>query len=401
MKRKGGTANHGLQGLLSQARAAPASQAAKSVIQSPSLFGIPEPWVDDSGFFHFPFQDLALETHFRAKKTRAGYVVCTVEAECDPAKRDPGWHHQQIRLMGYKDYRREHRLDWTSAAGDLYYPEFSNDPDRFVIPALAFVKDAPVYRGWDFGIRHPACVWFQYIQGRAQVLREVLPEQIDSYSFCKLVLYLSGQLEEAQLQRYPRAMRWANKLSNMDPTRWGEKEYLFPSPPWFPEGTRFIDYAGPEVYNPHANVEKETQERNDFEILASNGIYLGILATRVAARVAVVRKLMLPTAGGARLQISPHCRDLCAGLGGGITYKKESMNDPEPEAPAKDGYFEHLHDAFGYGIINLVSVTEELPEPLPRGPVREDSELEYNPRSNVGGFLDMGVFDDPDGEWAQ
>ena len=357
-----------------------------------------EATIDKHGFFHFPFHDKSLEQYFRAKRAKGGYVVVTIEAECDPAKRDPAWHQKQIELMGYKDYRREHRLDWTSSEGDLYYPEFANDPDRFVDHALGFFRDSPVYRGWDFGIRHPACVWFQVIGRSVNVLREVLPSQIDSYSFCKLVLYLSGELELDKLQAYPRAFRWAHKLSEMEPTKWGDKEYPFPKPPWFPEGTRFLDFAGPEVYNPHSNVEKETQERNDYEILASNGIFLGVLATRVAARVAVVRKLMLPQPDGkSRLNLSPHCRDLCAGFGGGIAYKKATENDPEPEAPAKDGYYEHLHDALGYGIINLVTVVEEgAPQPA-QGPVREQWELEPEPTTET--FTDPSIFDDPSKDW--
>jgi hypothetical protein len=359
-----------------------------------------EPTIDELGYYHFPFVDPLLHRYFRAKKTRAGYVIVTVEAECDPIKRDPAWHERMIALMGHKDYRREHRLDWTSSSGEIYYPEFAQDPRKYVNPGLGFTKDAPVYRGWDFGIRHPACVWAQVVKGNLHILREVLPEQIDGYSFCKLVLYLSGQLEESVLQRYPRAYRWMHKIQGYDAQEYEGKELAYPQPPWFEPGTRFLDFAGPEVYNPHSNVEKEGQERNDFEILASNGIYLGVMSTRVKARAAIIRKLLLPSPGAPpRFQISPHCRDLCAGMAGGISYKKGTEMDPEPEEPSKDGYFEHLHDALGYLLVNVLPVIEEQGDPPKAGPVREASELHPDLERQTDAFMDTEIFVDPEEGW--
>lgn len=141
-----------------------------------------EPVIGDDGYYKFPFQDIQLEKYFIAKKTKAGYVTVRIEAECDVQKRDPIWHKKQMLLMGLKDYRREHRLDWTSAAGDVYYSEFVNNPGRYVDPDLDVQKEAVVYRGWDFGMRRPACIFSQVVKGELRVIREVMPENIDSHS---------------------------------------------------------------------------------------------------------------------------------------------------------------------------------------------------------------------------
>jgi hypothetical protein len=361
---------------------------------------VAEPKIGPDGFYQFPFVDQELGRYFQAKRTNAGYVNVRIEAECTPYKRDPQWHQDQIALMGLKEYRREHRLDWTAAAGEVYYPEFANDPTPFVDPTLAFTKGQPVYRGWDFGIRHPACVWAQVIGGELRVLREVLPSNIDPYSWCKLVMYLSGEIAKDTLEQYPRALSWALRIEGEDPTKWRDKEYTYPKPPWFPEGTRFVDYAGPECYTPSTVLEKEHEFRNDYEILASNGIHLGVLYTRVAARCAVLRKLFLPISSGGprRFKISPHCRDTAAGLAGGISYKKESLHDPEPNEPQKDGWYEHLHDALGYLAVNLVSVVEEsAPTPEP-GPFREDSEIAAAQAGHES-LWDERITSDPEEDW--
>lgn len=349
-------------------------------------------------YYKFPFEDGKLENYFIAKRTTAGYTIVTIHGECYPARRDPVWHAQQEAVMGTRAYRREHKIDWTTSDGDVYYPEFASDPYKYVDHRARFVKGLPVHRGWDFGFRRPACVFSQNIGGRLVVLRELMPENISSHAWAKLVLYCSGEITRDALGLYPRALTYAMKLEEMEPTKWSDGEWEFPKPPWFPEGTRFIDYSGPECYAVGRQIEREDEARNDYEILANYGIVLGVLSTRIAARNAVLRRLFAPTAGGPpRFVISPHCRDLLAGLAGGIAYKKGSELDPEPNTPSKDGFYEHLHDALGYSVVNIWGVTEEERPAAAPGPIREARE--WTAEEDRHQYVDSGIFEDPSEDW--
>jgi hypothetical protein len=57
--------------------------------------------------------------------------------------------------------------------------------------------------------------------------------------------------------------------------------------------------------------------------------------------------------------VHPSCEILIGGLAGGICYAKGTDANPRPEAPIKDGYYEHIHDALGYGVINVFSIEEK------------------------------------------
>ena len=124
------------------------------------------------------------------------YVIVTLSYRADPDKDSPEWlMRQAARMPDDRSLRREYLLDWASAEGDSFYPNFSNAPERYVSTRrAAFNPKLPVYRGFDFGFRFPACIWMQvYPSGRVAVLRDVLPSDIDTYSFRDLVLFLSGQ----------------------------------------------------------------------------------------------------------------------------------------------------------------------------------------------------------------
>jgi hypothetical protein len=311
------------------------------------------------GLIPFKYKDQELANAFTALDTEWGYTIVTIQAGADPAKRSQEWHEAQLAAMlgDVKDYRREYAIDWTSASGDVFYPEFARNPERYVAP-VKHDPNKPVYRGWDFGFRHPACVWFQKDSfGRCLVLREVMPDNIDTYSFRDLVLYLSGSLDLKVLQRRPRAYQWLRKLEQAEWEFQG-KTGKYPRPPWFAPTQSFIDHSGPECYAA-SKIEGEKGERNDAEVLASEGIYLNVLSTRVSAREAVVRRLLLPGDGGRfGLVLHPSCEILIGGLAGGICYAEGTDRNPEPTEPAKNGWHEHVHDAFGYGVINVFPVGE-------------------------------------------
>ena len=354
-----------------------------------------------TGEFQFDFKDKELKNHLRVRRAKAGYVIVTIEAGCRPEKRGAEWHKKMLALMGQLAYRREILIDWSIASGSVYYHDFVEKPEKYVYPAMSYDPALPIYRGWDFGVRRPACLWMQKIgKDRLNILREFQPENVDPYSFGYAVMYLSGQLSLEQLSPYPRAKTWVDRYRDEQPSEFGGVQYDFPKPPWFKPGAKFVDFSGPECYAVN-KLEGEKGERNDYEILQSLGIQLNVLSQRVSARAALIRRLLLLDESEVPyLRISPHCKILVEGLSGGIAFKKETDNDPEPEAPAKDGYYEHLHDCLGYAAINLFPVgVEQDPKPLPaatRGEVYEQQEL----IEQLSSMMDPTILEDPADQWG-
>lgn len=297
------------------------------------------------------------------RRTPRGIVVFELDYIADPAKRDPAWAaRMRARMPNEKEWRREFMRDWTSAAGDAFYPEFGIEPYRYIYPATRLLN-APIVRGWDFGFRHPACVWFQYSpkSGRVWVLRELMPENIDTFSFRDLVLYLSGQKSLEQLERRPQALAWVKKIKD-DPR--------MPAPPWFEADAsapiHWLDFSGPEATKVSASVEGEHKERSDKAILEAEHLVLECPSVGIAAREAVMRRLLQRRPDGhPGIVFDPACPILIEGMNGGIAFAKETKLNPDPTEPNKDGYYEHLHDALGYGLVNMVPAVDEV-APIPR-----------------------------------
>lgn len=299
---------------------------------------------------------------FNVRRTSKGIVVVEIDPWADPAK-DAAWLEAKRRKMPSEvAFRREYLRDWTSAAGTPYYPEFSESPKRYICACTGLVPGQPIIRGWDFGYRRPACVWFQPSpnKGRVWFLREVMGENIDTHSFRDLVLYLSGQLDIEDLKRRPKA------LAKVQAIRENPK---LPPPPWFshsPEGLRFIDYAGPEALKRHPEAEGDDAARVDAEILQRGGIHLRTFYTTPKGRAKIMRRLLLVQADGhPGALFDPACRELVMGMGGFIVFAKPTKEQPESNDPQKDGYYENLHDAAGYGLAGELPADDDLPDPPP------------------------------------
>ncbi|MFW9893899.1 MAG: hypothetical protein ACFFFO_16965, partial [Candidatus Thorarchaeota archaeon] len=263
-------------------------------------------------------------------------------------KRSKAWRiAERKKYKNERDWRRQMMRDWTTAAGEAFYPEFQADPKKYV-HRITHLLNVPMVRGWDFGFRMPACCFMQAApNGRVAIIREVMPDNINTWNFRDLVRYLSGQIpfEELQEKKRIRAMQWVNYIK--------ESKWL-PDPPWFQPGMYFMDYSGPECYKV-SDLEQEGKARNVFDIMGEGGIHLNVFSARPSAREEVFRNLMqMRDDGLPGLLLDPTCRWLISGLAGGIAYpKKGSIKNPLPDEPAKDGFFEHLHDAAGYALVNI------------------------------------------------
>lgn len=293
----------------------------------------------------------------KVRTTSRDVTVVELDWFCDPAKlADPEFEAKMIRLIGVQRWRREFCRDWNAAAGERYYPEF--DPTRNV-QRLEKLLDAPVIRGWDFGRRSPACVWLQYSpkSQRAWVLREIAPRDMNIFNLRDLVRFLSGDVIREYLIEHNRleALQYLDRLAGME--QWDGEP--MPAPPWFQPGQTFYDYAGHEAMMSSGLIEKQGEALTCKDVLADGGIQLGAYMTRESSKEIVTRKLLHIQADGMPgLMMDPACKVLIEGFSGGISFAKPSPQNPRPDQRANDGKYEHLDDALGYPLVNLVPVAD-------------------------------------------
>lgn len=306
--------------------------------------------------------DYEYQSHgYSLRSTRRGISVFELDYWADPAKDNEKFKLDHINTQGAQNFRREYLRDWAAASGTRFYPEF--DPALYVHRAQAML-DAPVIRGWDFGKRHPALVCLQRspISGRVWVLRELMPTGMDIYNFRDLVMYACGQMDIDELHQRDRkkALAFVNWYKASE----GWQGARLPPMPWFPPGTPFIDFAGHEAVMSSAFISQEKEEATYADVLALEKIQLGWSKSLVANRATVFHSLLgMRRVEGSEalvpnLLVDPACPILIGGLSGGITFAKPTINNPNPEVPAKDGWFEHVHEATGYALINVCSVKE-------------------------------------------
>jgi hypothetical protein len=315
-----------------------------------------------------------------------GYVVIRLEHTADPNKDSAEWLEARRRDMpDPQGFQREFLLNWTVSEGDWFYPNFAREPQRWVAE-VPFSPKLPVLRGWDFGYRVPACTWSQLgPDGRLRVLRSLIVNDIDTHSFRDLVMFLSGQdlvvgappeKQIRQLERRPRAIEELVKLEK-EPLIWeswsNELEEM--GIPWFPRGTRFLDYSGTEATQLKSFYSTEG-ERCDAEVLASAGINLNMLWQPVSYGVRIIRRMLLDhTDGhGPGLLLHPWCEDLINGMAGGLVWPKGTERHPviDDDEPWKDGYFDNIHDALRYTVVNIIGSAEAVDEIQRSEPRRED-----------------------------
>lgn len=291
-----------------------------------------------------------------------GITVMRIHYTADPAKRHPSWAEtKKKRYPSERDWNREMELDWSSPGGDPYYAACVEHPERYIWRGHpSIVRGLPVIRCWDFGIRHPACVWLQYSprSDRVRVLREALGTGIDIHAWRDIVLYLSGELSKDTLEARP----WAEKALMF--LQWLRQDERYPPTPWFDQGIRFLDYAGHEAVQRYSNIASAPEEKSAQHVLAAGGINLGCFYTPQAARSTVIRRLLhMREDGLPGLLFDEPCPILIEGFcGGQIVFDKPTKQNPDPTEPMKDDWYSNLHEAAGYGIVNVVP--EDAPEGL-------------------------------------
>ena len=307
---------------------------------------------------------------YKSRVTRRGYKVVEIDAWADPA-RDESWLAEARRRSPTEsDYQREVLRSWETVQGDAYYGEAAKiGRERYVYDLPQLLRQ-PVIRGWDFGLRHPVCVWLQYApeSDRVFVLRAWDPKTdrgaqgIAAHHFRDVCRFLSGEIGYDELPDQV-SRDWADLHRELAGA--GQQ----PMPPWFPRGVEFVDYSGHEANTPQSISAKDPRDATLADVWRSGGINLATQYGKVKARCDVLRRLLYPRADGwPGLVVSKYCPQVMAMLMGGLVFKKATPLRPRPEDPKKDGYYDDINDALTYALVAVV----------PAAPPRRDvAEEEY------------------------
>jgi hypothetical protein len=311
---------------------------------------------------------------YASRITKRGYRVVELDAWADPA-RDQEWLIEARRRSPTEsDYQREILRSWETVEGDAYYGEAAKiGRERYVFDLPQLLRQ-PVIRGWDFGLRHPVCIWMQYApeSDRVFVLRCWDPKSdkgihgIAAHHFRDVCRWLSGEIGYDEIPDQT-SRDWADlhrELAGM-----GQQ----PTPPWFPKGVEFIDFAGFEANTPQSISARDPRDATMADVWRNGGINLATQAGKVKARCDVLRRLLFPRADGwPGIVVSKYCPQVMAMLMGGLVFKTRTKLRPRPEDPKKDGHYDDINDALTYPIVAVV----------PASPPRRDvEEEEYIPWS--------------------
>lgn len=171
---------------------------------------------------------------------------------------------------------------------------------------LPYLRGKTVFRFWDFGYNRPACVFVQVSPfGHLRALREVI-----------------GHMEEAK--------KFARKVKAI-----GNEH--FPN-------AEFMDFGDPAV-----NQHKDTGKT--LYALMEEGITMYYRTSKIMEGVDLIRRrLEMLIDGEAALQFDEkHCPVLIDAFKGGYRLDRKLG-----EKPLKDGFYEHVADAYRYGVLNTL-----------------------------------------------
>lgn len=283
---------------------------------------------------------------YQVRTTERGIRVVQLDYFADPARGDAWLAEARKRSTSLAEFQRNVLRNWHIAGGHGVYAEFAEIGRELYVFDFPNLLKLPVIRGWDFGRRHPACVWMQYApkSDRVYVLREFEVRDIAPHHFRDACRYFSGTLDRAALD-----------ADTLEWVRMQEAMPGMPKPPWFPPGTQFVDLAGPEIDAVQSIASRDPREATLRLVWQAGGIEFSTQAGPVRARVDVLRRLLYVRKDGRPgILISRYCTAVLAMLDGGLVYKRATPIRPDQEEVRKDGTHDDIHDALTYALVGIV-----------------------------------------------
>lgn len=296
----------------------------------------------------------------RGWRTREGWLVLRLHYSADPEKNTDEW--KQMAVTGYRgglegrDWRREMEVDFSAYKGEPVYPGFDADSS---VRLTEFNPHLPLWRGWDFGYRHPAVVWLQqWTDSTLAYLHELYPTLnseecpgIDTGTMADLVI--------------------------------AETEARFP-------GARVLDFC-----DPAGNQHKDTSDFSSVEILQQKGINPEWSVVGRKNRINYLRPYI---ENGSAFRINPHCVLGIKALSAAYRYPEERSAGQDQEMPdlgkkvQREPYI-HIIDAMEYVAACNLQI-EWVPLPESRGHKKKDigtlAEMYLGVSKDAGDRRDMG-----------
>lgn len=235
---------------------------------------------------------------FTTKRNNNGFVVGFLHYSADATKNDAWVEEVKKGYPSLDIWRQEMELDFTKASGRRVYPDFKTE---LHVSKLSPIPYRDIWRGWDFGYHHPACVWLQVTdEDRLHILAELMGSEIILQNFADEVKALSKK--------------------------------LFP-------GWDFKDAGDPAV-----RARSDKNERTSADILRFNDIRIQSRPMLIKDGINLIRSLCTQRADGfVKMKVDENCSILLEGFLGG--YQRD-----EEDEPIKDNYYEHMFDALRYAV---------------------------------------------------
>lgn len=257
----------------------------------------------------------------RGWKTSDGWMVLRLHYSADPERATDEWITQQ--LVGYRggklgrDWMREMEVDFSSYAGEPVYAGF--DAVRSVLPTN-YNPHLPLWRGWDFGYRHPAVVWAQLWEDDTLcILHEMYPtlnrDAMAGISTPDLIRMVIEQTESL----FPHAGKEATGIVE-----------------------DFVDPAG--------NQTKETSDFSSIEHMHQFGIDPEWSVVGRKNRINYLRSYIeVP----GKLRVNPHCGLTIKALSAAYRYPEERGGQVDRDMPdlskrVQEEPYVHIMDALEY-----------------------------------------------------
>lgn len=265
----------------------------------------------------------------RGWRTSEGWLVLRLHYSADPERANEAWVEEQLR--GYRggregrDWRREMEIDFTAYKGAPVYALFDADDSA---RETLYRPELPLWRGWDFGYRHPAVVFAQ--------LHPAGPSAPDGQ-----LAYLHEVYPTLDTEAVP-----GIKTADLAQLVLDETARVFPETREPANGRGVVlDFA-----DPAGNQTKETSDFSSIEILEQYGIYPEWARVGRKNRIDYLRRFIeVPGA----FRINPHCHLGIKALSAAYRYPEERAGGTDREMPdlgkkVQEEPYVHLMDALEY-----------------------------------------------------
>jgi len=263
---------------------------------------------------------------FTESRSIRGYCIASVHHTADPNRRSSEWRAEKIREIGQRAFDVEHDLKWVMPVGKAVFGDFSRRLYCEPYSRFGILSRLPIEIGVDFGGHFPAAVIMQKdVFGRCVVHDALMIEDCELYHFM-------DELRDLLEQDYP------------------GMEYRF-----------YCDPAGASINLQGTAPPAQLLMQKYF------GRSVRFLKSSPSDRVRAIQTLMSRVIGGEPgLILHPELgrflsKDgkeersiMIKGFESGLVFDRPRASGGYRNlAYKKDGFYEHLFDAFGYAFIFL------------------------------------------------